>query len=128
MTKRGGLSQHRLQSLFELDGERVGLTTRPLGRNGQGFANVHAAMHRTVDPARVCGIFLEPFQRFQNTLGGRLAINISTRIRFSAWANVQSSKCRQRVACSRAVQFPSINAGRMATRSFLIRATVVAAR
>jgi CRP-like cAMP-binding protein len=82
VTERGGLSQHRLQSLFKLDSERVGLTTRPLGRNGKGFANVHAAIHRTVDPARVRGVFLEPFQGFQKTLGGRLAINISTRIRF----------------------------------------------
>ena len=82
VTKRGGLSQHRLQSLFKVDSERVGLTTRPRGRQGQGFANVHAAMHRTMDPARVRGVFLEPFQGFQDTLGGRLAINISTRIRF----------------------------------------------
>ena len=82
VTKRGRLSQHRLQSLFELDSERVGLTTRPLGRNGQGVANVHTAVHRTVNPACVRGVFLEPFHGFQKTLGGRLAINISTRIRF----------------------------------------------
>ena len=82
MTKRGGLSEHYLQSLFELDSERVGLTTRPLGRNGQGSAYIHAAIHRTVDSACVRGVFLEPFQGFQKTLGGRLAINISTRIRF----------------------------------------------
>ena len=113
---------------------RVGLTTRPLGRNEQGnFANVHAAMlSDRVDPATLSVVvFLEPFQGFpEDARYGRLAINISTRIRFERfWANVQSSRCRQRAACSSAVHFRFDQCGQNGHGSFfLIRATVVASR
>lgn len=82
VAQMGGLHQHRLQTPLDLGGERVGLAARPVYRDGQRLADVHAASQRAMGPARVGGVFLEPLDGLQEALDGRIAVDVSTRVKF----------------------------------------------
>ena len=78
----GGSGQHGLQAVFELGRKGVRFAAGTVRRDRQRFADVDAAVQGAVDPGFVTAVFFIAFDSFQQTLDGRLPIDVAAWITF----------------------------------------------